>query len=86
MAPKSNGEAPRNGQVEGGSNEAGWREYVAQWPLWRPLMACTGVCPYALVCGRARMCLQARDAHPRVVYALARLSAAAGERPPTRLT
>lgn len=64
--------------------EGSWRDYVASWPSWRPQRGCSGVCPYALVCGRARVCLQVHADTRALVYALARLSASAGERPPVR--
>jgi hypothetical protein len=64
--------------------ESAWEEYVAEWPAWRDFEACQGKCLTAVICGRARVCV--RDAHvpARVTYALARLSAQVGERPPAR--
>lgn len=66
------------------SSKTTWGEYVASWPPWRPVEACSGVCPRAHVCGRARVCLQASVGTRPLVYALARLSAAVRERPPAR--
>ena len=66
------------------TDEASWAKYVACWPAWRDPKECTGVCLYALVCGRARVCLQAHVRERALVYALARLSARVGERAPAR--
>lgn len=59
-----------------------WRRYVASWPAWRVVGACKGECPRAWVCGRARVCLEAHVRERVLVAALARLSAAVGERAP----
>jgi hypothetical protein len=72
------------GQVDGMDDWADWDEYVASWPPWRDIRGCTGACPRAWVCGRARVCVQAYPHLRALVYALARLSARTGERPPTR--
>jgi len=51
-------------------------------PPWRDLEACGGICPSAGVCGRARVCVRDARVPGCVTYALARLSARAGERAP----
>jgi hypothetical protein len=72
----------RNGQVEGWPNRSAWEKYVASWPAWRAESRCDGQCTLALVCGRARVCVRDARVPTCVTYALARLSAAAGERAP----
>jgi hypothetical protein len=59
-----------------------WDGYVASWPAWRLADGCEGQCVRASTCGRARVCLQTWAHMRRLVYALARLSALTGERPP----
>ena len=66
------------------ASQASWERYVASGPAWRDFEACGGVCPSAAVCGRARVCVRAPLSASALVYALARLSAAVGERAPTR--
>ena len=74
--------ARRTGQVEGRPNQSDWDRYVASCPSWRDLEACGGVCPSALVCGRARVCVRDARVPGCVTHALARLSAQVGERAP----
>ena len=78
--------ARRNGQVDNSTNDATWARYVASWPAWREIGVCDGVCAYALVCGRARICVRDARVPVRITYALARLSAHVRERPPAPAT
>jgi hypothetical protein len=64
------------------AEETSWHRYVASRPSWRPYEVCPQVCLAALVCGRARVCADAHKRERALVYALARLSAQVGERPP----
>jgi hypothetical protein len=77
---------PRKGSDLEVADWCSWDEYVASWPSWRPETRCLGLCPRAHVCGRARVCLEAHAEAPALVLALARLSAAVGERPPKRVS
>lgn len=81
-ASKSPQNGARTGQVKKPSSEATWEKYVASWPAWRDWEVCRGACTSAVVCGRARVCVRDARVHGAVVYALARLSAAVGERAP----
>ena len=85
-ASKSHGEAPTDHGNVKPSKASSWARYVASWPSWREIGVCAGTCPYAIVCGRARVCLDAHASERALVYALARLSERVGERAPQART